>query len=128
MLLHFSGFKCFIMDMKYITKANSLYQGDRDCLWRDCGFCSVEGPEELRRHLFFHCYHTKLKQFGQQVLNAQPDIGTCSIGYPNCNIVPEIPENFVCLWKECEVSQAGTAEYAQCAVKKAKKAHPIHRP
>lgn len=66
----------------------------------------MEGPEELRRHLFFHCYHTKLKQFGQQVLNAQPEIGTCSIGYHNCNNIPEIPDNFVCLWNECEVSLA----------------------
>ncbi|XP_042354996.1 histone H4 transcription factor isoform X3 [Plectropomus leopardus] len=75
---------------------------ERNCLWRDCGFCSVEGPEELRRHLFFHCYHTKLKQLGQQVLNAQPEIGTCSIGYQNRNIIPEIPDNFICLWEECE--------------------------
>ncbi|XP_031176124.1 histone H4 transcription factor [Sander lucioperca] len=77
-------------------------EGERNCLWRDCGFCSVEGPEELRRHLFFHCYHTKLKQMGQQVLNAQTEIGTCSIGYQNRNVIPEIPDNFICLWEECE--------------------------
>ncbi|XP_033955046.1 histone H4 transcription factor [Pseudochaenichthys georgianus] len=77
-------------------------EGERDCLWRDCGFCSVEGAEEMRRHLFFHCYHTKLKQLGQQVLNTRPKIGTCSIGYQNCNIIPEIPDNFICLWEECE--------------------------
>lgn len=63
----------------------------------------MEGPEELRRHLFFHCYHTKLKQLGQQVLNAQPKIGSCSIGYHNRNIIPEIPDNFICQWEECEV-------------------------
>ncbi|KAF3840732.1 hypothetical protein F7725_006594 [Dissostichus mawsoni] len=74
----------------------------RDCLWRDCGFCSVEGPQEMRRHLFFHCYHTKLKQLGQQVLNTRPKIGTCSIGYQNRNVIPEIPDNFICLWEECE--------------------------
>ena len=82
----------------------SLFQGERNCLWRDCGFYSVEGPEEMRRHLFFHCYHTKLKQLGQQVLNTRPKIGTCSIGYQNRNIIPEIPDNFICLWEECEVS------------------------
>lgn len=95
-------------------------QGERNCYWRDCGFCSVEGPEELRRHLFFHCYHTKLKQFGQQVLNAQPEIGTCSIGYHNRNNIPEVPDNLVCLWNECEVSLAEAAEYAQCVVWRAK--------
>lgn len=83
-----------------------LCEEERNCLWKDCGFCSLEGPEELRRHLFFHCYHTKLKQLGQQVLNAQPEIGSCSIGYHNRNIIPEIPDNFICLWEECEVSLA----------------------
>ncbi|XP_029956251.1 histone H4 transcription factor isoform X1 [Salarias fasciatus] len=77
-------------------------EGEKNCLWRDCGFCSVEGSEELRRHVFFHCYHTKLKQLGQQVLNAQPEIGSCSIAYQNRNVVPEIPDNFTCLWDDCE--------------------------
>lgn len=77
-------------------------EGERSCLWKECGFCSVEGPEELQRHLFFHCYHAKLKQLGQQVLAAHPEIGSCSFGYHNRNIIPEIPENFVCLWRECE--------------------------
>ncbi|KAM9333364.1 histone H4 transcription factor [Pholidichthys leucotaenia] len=77
-------------------------EAGRNCLWRDCGFCSMEGFDELRRHLFFHCYHTKLKQLGQQMLNAQPELGTCSIAYHNRNIIPEIPDNFVCLWEDCE--------------------------
>lgn len=64
----------------------------------------MEGPEELQRHLFFHCYHTKLKQLGKQALAAHPEIGSCSIGYNNLNIIPEIPGNFVCLWRGCEVS------------------------
>uniref|UniRef100_A0A1A8LGR9 Histone H4 transcription factor n=3 Tax=Nothobranchius TaxID=28779 RepID=A0A1A8LGR9_9TELE len=75
---------------------------DRMCPWRDCGFCSVDGFEELRRHLLFHCYHTKLKQLGQQVLDAQPELGSCSIAYHNRNIIPDIPDNFICLWEDCE--------------------------
>ncbi|XP_068456663.1 histone H4 transcription factor [Clinocottus analis] len=85
--------------------------GERNCLWRDCGFCSVEGPEELRRHLFFHCYHNKLKQLGQQVLSAQPGIGTCSICYQNCNLIPDIPDNFICLWEDCEQPPFENPEY-----------------
>lgn len=76
---------------------------ERSCLWRDCGFCSVDGFEELRRHVLFHCCHTKLKQLGQQVLDAQPELGSCSMAFHNRNIIPEIPDNFICLWQECEV-------------------------
>ncbi|XP_030009879.1 histone H4 transcription factor [Sphaeramia orbicularis] len=85
--------------------------GMQNCLWRDCGFCSADGPEELRRHVFFHCYHIKLKQLGQQVLNAQPEIGSCSIGYHNRNIIPDIPDNFICLWEDCEQSPYENPEW-----------------
>ncbi|PWA23239.1 hypothetical protein CCH79_00001978 [Gambusia affinis] len=86
----------------HLTEEEEEAEGERNCLWRDCGFCSVDGPEELRRHLLFHCYHTKLKQLGQQALDAQPELGSCSIAYHNRNIIPDIPDNFVCLWEECE--------------------------
>lgn len=77
-------------------------EGIHSCLWRDCGFCSSEqGLEELRRHVFFHCFHTKLKQLGQQVLDNRPDLNRCIIGVGR-NIIPDIPEDFVCLWEDCE--------------------------
>ncbi|XP_061607771.1 histone H4 transcription factor [Phyllopteryx taeniolatus] len=90
------------LDALNMAEEDEEPQGERNCLWRDCGFFSVEGPEEFRRHLFFHCYHTKLKQLGQQALDGQAEIGTCTFGYQNHNIVPEIPDNFICLWNECE--------------------------
>ncbi|XP_033834801.1 histone H4 transcription factor [Periophthalmus magnuspinnatus] len=76
-------------------------EGVHSCLWRECGFCSSDGPEELRRHVFFHCFHTKLKQLGQQVLETQPELNKCTFGIGR-NIIPEIPDNFVCLWEHCE--------------------------
>ncbi|XP_051902390.1 histone H4 transcription factor isoform X2 [Hippocampus zosterae] len=90
------------LDAVNMAEEDEVETQERNCLWRDCGFYSVECPEEFRRHLFFHCYHTKLKQLGQQVLSGQPEIGTCSIGSQNRNIVPEIPDNFTCLWEDCE--------------------------
>lgn len=110
----FCRFRSYSIKGLLMQTLNLLYQGERNCLWRDCGFCSLEGPEDLRRHLYFHCYHTKLKQLGQQVLNAQPEIGTCSIGYHNRNIVPELPDNFTCLWEECEVSWAVAGVHDCC--------------
>ncbi|KAK7925527.1 hypothetical protein WMY93_007837 [Mugilogobius chulae] len=76
-------------------------EGVHNCLWRECGFCSSDGPEELRRHVFFHCFHTKLKEMGRQVLDAKPEINKCTIGVGR-NIIPDIPDHFVCLWEDCE--------------------------
>lgn len=73
------------------------------CLWQDCGFCSVESDGEMLRHMLFHCYHTKLKQWGSAMLKAHPDMGDCSVGLQNRNIVPEVQESFLCLWEHCEV-------------------------
>lgn len=75
------------------------------CLWQDCGFCSVECDGEMLRHMLFHCYHSKLKQWGSAMLKAHPDMGDCSVGLQNRNIVPEVQETFLCLWEHCEVKE-----------------------
>lgn len=74
------------------------------CLWQECGFCSPESPADLVRHVYFHCYHTKLKQWGLRALRAQPDVSRCQLDFQSRNIIPEIQENFLCLWEYCEVS------------------------
>lgn len=73
------------------------------CLWQECGFCSPESPADLVRHVYFHCYHTKLKQWGLRALRAQPDVSRCQLDFQSRNIIPEIQENFLCLWEYCEV-------------------------
>ncbi|XP_010868753.1 histone H4 transcription factor [Esox lucius] len=78
------------------------YSVEHSCLWKDCGFCSVESVVELKRHVYFHCYHIKLKQWGQEVLKTKPMLGTCTIGLHNRNIVPDITDNFTCQWDKCE--------------------------
>ncbi|KAL0993778.1 hypothetical protein UPYG_G00113830 [Umbra pygmaea] len=87
------------------------YSTEHSCLWKDCGFCSVESAEELKRHVYFHCYHIKLKQWGQEVLKAKPSLGTCTIGLHNRNIVPDIPDNFTCLWEKCEQPTLANPEW-----------------
>uniref|UniRef100_H9G6A9 Histone H4 transcription factor n=1 Tax=Anolis carolinensis TaxID=28377 RepID=H9G6A9_ANOCA len=74
------------------------------CLWQECGFCSPESPAELVRHVYFHCYHTKLKQWGLQALQSQSDLNPCQLDFQSRNIIPEIQENFLCLWEYCELA------------------------
>ncbi|NXM73426.1 HINFP factor, partial [Serilophus lunatus] len=74
------------------------------CLWRDCGFCCPDSPADLVRHLNFHCYHTKLKQWGLRALQGQRELSPCQLDLQSRNIIPEIQDNFLCLWEYCERS------------------------
>lgn len=73
-------------------------------MWQECGFCSLDNSADLVRHVYFHCYHTKLKQWGLQALRSQADLGPCILDFHSRNIIPDIPDHFLCLWEHCEVS------------------------
>ncbi|XP_032328367.1 histone H4 transcription factor isoform X1 [Camelus ferus] len=73
------------------------------CLWQECGFCSLDSSD-LVRHVYFHCYHTKLKQWGLQALQSQADLSPCILDLKSRNLIPDIPEHFLCLWEHCESS------------------------
>ncbi|GAB1294114.1 Histone H4 transcription factor [Apodemus speciosus] len=57
---------------------------------------------DLIRHVYFHCYHTKLKQWGLQALQSQADLSPCILDCQSRNIIPDIPDHFLCLWEHCE--------------------------
>lgn len=75
------------------------------CLWQECGFCSLDSSADLIRHVYFHCYHTKLKQWGLQALQSQADLSPCILDFQSRNVIPDIPDHFLCLWEHCEVSR-----------------------
>ncbi|XP_077312944.1 histone H4 transcription factor [Lithobates pipiens] len=74
------------------------------CSWQGCGFFSLDSPAELARHVYFHCYHTKLKQMGLQALQNQPDLSPCQLDTQSRNMIPELQDSFVCMWEQCEAS------------------------
>ncbi|XP_007882632.1 histone H4 transcription factor [Callorhinchus milii] len=77
-------------------------QEEYQCLWADCGYYSVESSADLMRHVYFHGYHTKLKHWGLQSLQAQTELEQCLLDQQSRNVIPEIPESFVCLWGHCD--------------------------
>uniref|UniRef100_UPI00398E3EC7 histone H4 transcription factor n=1 Tax=Pristiophorus japonicus TaxID=55135 RepID=UPI00398E3EC7 len=79
-------------------------QEEHQCLWADCGFYSVKSSADLIRHVYFHAYHTKLKHWGLQSLQAQTELEHCLLDQQSRNVIPEIPESFVCLWGHCDSS------------------------
>lgn len=81
-----------------------LLEEEFSCLWRECGFCSPDNSADLIRHVYFHCYHTKLKQWGLQALQSQADLSPCILDFQSRNLIPDIPDHFLCLWEHCENS------------------------
>ncbi|KAE8592340.1 hypothetical protein XENTR_v10018735 [Xenopus tropicalis] len=73
------------------------------CHWLGCGFFTPDRTDFVR-HVYFHCYHTKLKQFGLQALQSQPDLNPCQLDTQTRNIIPELQDGFICLWDQCESS------------------------
>ncbi|KAG8434575.1 hypothetical protein GDO86_012809 [Hymenochirus boettgeri] len=73
------------------------------CLWLSCGFFTTDSLDFIR-HVYFHCYHTKLKQFGLQALQSQTDLNPCQLDIQTRNIIPELQDGFVCMWDQCESS------------------------
>lgn len=39
-----------------------------DCKWRMCDSDEIEFDEDLKRHVIFHAFHSKLKQIGRSIL------------------------------------------------------------
>lgn len=64
----------------------------------------MDSSADLIRHVYFHCYHTKLKQWGLQALQSQANLSPCILDFQSRNIIPDIPDHFLCLWEHCEVS------------------------
>ncbi|KAM9219905.1 histone H4 transcription factor isoform 3-T3 [Dugong dugon] len=83
---------------------DDLLEEEFSCLWQECGFCSLDSSADLIRHVYFHCYHTKLKQWGLQALQSQADLSPCILDFQSRNVIPDIPDHFLCLWEHCESS------------------------
>lgn len=81
-----------------------LLEEEFSCLWQECGFCSLDSSADLVRHVYFHCYHTKLKQWGLQALQNQAELSPCVLDFQSRNLIPDIPDHFLCLWEHCESS------------------------
>uniref|UniRef100_A0A2L2YFX7 Histone H4 transcription factor n=1 Tax=Parasteatoda tepidariorum TaxID=114398 RepID=A0A2L2YFX7_PARTP len=80
---------------------SKLTDGDLHCHWKDCeGF--TESLPELRRHIYFHAFHTKIKYHGFN-LQLQKKLPNCSASIHSRNIVPELPDPLICGWVDCLV-------------------------
>ena len=74
------------------------------CPWSGCSWDAPTGTGEIIRHVLFHAFHTKLKVAGHKK-QLELKLPACSLDTPTSNIIPDIPEPFVCDWEGCIESE-----------------------
>ncbi|KAH8024454.1 hypothetical protein HPB51_024656 [Rhipicephalus microplus] len=72
------------------------------CPWTECAE-TLSGTSELRTHVFYHAFHTKIKCFGQNLLDRQ-DAPTvrCLMDKSSRNMIPDTPDKYRCQWTDCD--------------------------
>ncbi|XP_022256268.1 histone H4 transcription factor-like [Limulus polyphemus] len=78
----------------------TLSEDSVQCCWRDCKVVT-SSTDELRRHVFFHAFHTKIKCFGQNFINRKK-LPSCTLDHLSRNAIPELPNSLNCCWGNCE--------------------------
>ena len=67
----------------------------------------VVGPvKEFTRHMYYHTFHQYLKHTGSHIKKTD-NLPECKLDTSHKNVVPELTEQLVCLWKNCQVRIPG---------------------
>ncbi|KAJ8316430.1 hypothetical protein KUTeg_006444, partial [Tegillarca granosa] len=56
---------------------------------------------DFHRHSYFHCFHIKIKNIGQLLIEKTKNQG-CLLDTQSRNLIPELPERLQCGWKQCD--------------------------
>lgn len=87
------------------------------CEWDLCGI-ECDDFTVFRRHVGYHCYMTRLKTTGEQLLSKRP-MPACLISSRGRNLIPATDSKYVCMWKDCSykfdmVEDFFTHAYSHC--------------
>lgn len=79
------------------------------CKWNSCSF-SCPCLIELQRHVLYHGYHSTLIHIGREECK-KAKIPDCTIATPIKNFIPELKDNFICHWINCNRSFVSIVEF-----------------
>ncbi|XP_063439837.1 histone H4 transcription factor-like [Mytilus trossulus] len=75
--------------------------GEFPCEWRECNTMVQGRRTDFLRHAYFHCFHVKIKNIGEQMIRKMGLRG-CLLENQSRNLIPELPERLQCGWNMCE--------------------------
>ena len=73
------------------------------CHWRHCGQQLPADFDKFTRHSLYHTFHTKLKSIAPLVKKASKLEHNCMLDRASVNLIPDLPEQFICGWEDCKV-------------------------
>lgn len=88
--------------LEVVKRQVMVESGEVRCEWRNCNQVAQSDFKELARHVYFHGFHIKLKNFGMNI-TLKKKLMACAMCSDSRNIIPDLPESFHCGWKYCEV-------------------------
>ena len=75
-----------------------------ECPWRGCEVILTVSSdwEHCTRHIYFHAFHSYLKALGDDGLRCRDISLECQREENQRNIIPELPDPFICKWNDCK--------------------------
>ncbi|ESO83396.1 hypothetical protein LOTGIDRAFT_73260, partial [Lottia gigantea] len=73
------------------------------CGWQECGAQIIGNLSDFNRHVYFHAFHVRIKCLGRALCISAGCTDGCSTDGLSRNSIPELPENLICGWKDCEI-------------------------
>ncbi|XP_015782882.1 histone H4 transcription factor [Tetranychus urticae] len=89
----------------HVITAHETQNAGLICEWSGCSEESFSSPNELKVHISYHGFHTKLMSFGLlEMKSISESLGkdiNCGIDGSTRTLLPPLPDMFVCVWKDC---------------------------
>ncbi|XP_034490566.1 histone H4 transcription factor [Drosophila innubila] len=96
------------------------------CTWSDCDF-QTNCREEFERHSYYHGYYLNLLLHGKLECDRHPEIPSCYGAARNGNKLPELTQNFLCGWSDCNRSFVSIVEFQDHIVQHASFEYEIQK-
>lgn len=96
------------------------------CTWSDCKF-KTKCREEFERHSYYHGYYINLLLHGKLECDRHPEIPACYAPARNGDKLPELKQNFLCGWSDCNRSFVSIVEFQDHIVQHASFEYEIQK-
>ncbi|EDW81837.2 uncharacterized protein Dwil_GK25471 [Drosophila willistoni] len=100
--------------------------GNYICSWSECDFRTTN-LEEFERHAYYHGYYSHLLIQGKLECDLHPEIPACCAPGRLGNKLPDLMQNFLCGWTDCQRQFVSIVEFQDHIVQHASFEYEIQK-